>query len=281
MSRRRSILYNAISGDEFEETVYILIIAGQSNASGQAVRADAPPMYQVEIPDVLMWNQTIASLSPQYLTLENNTNRVTCQPSYPKPTIAATNSVMRYGTEFPIGVQLSSHLGEQIRIVKWSLGGTKLAFGASEKDWSHISSNELYAEAVAATNAAKSDVVAEEKRPVVLGIVWIQGENDCYILADANNYQTNLSNWFASFKIAINEPNLKFFQNTIKTGTPGLTYTENVNVGKVNFTNADPVNRFLISSEGIESYLGDPIHFNAEGIEQLGTLFAEQIIATL
>jgi len=149
-------------------------------------------------------------------------------------------------------------LGRDVYIVKCAKGGAGLAQDAGIVDWNVASVAELYDEAIAAIQNAKTWMDNRGKSYIFEGLIWWQGEQDSKTLVDANAYQTNLTNLFNDIVTETGNANLKIYQyDIIDPPSLGRPYKAEVNSGKLAFTNLDTNNRRLFTPTVIDWNIDD------------------------
>jgi lysophospholipase L1-like esterase len=197
----------------------ILIIA-QSNGVGEAPNANLQAQYNTPNTSVKIWDGSAFST----LTTSNNL--------YPSGSGSAT-----FGCEFSLGYKLQAYYNDTINIIKYVWPGTSLASDSNANgDWSISNRGELYDKATSTFNEAMAFLWANKSRPVLDAIIWIQGEADSRVLASANAYQTNLTNFISQLRLNTGG-NCPFIilqvHNGINNATAGTSIT--------GATNANPI----------------------------------------
>lgn len=160
----------------------ILIVAGQSNALGYNVApAELPTAYAPDA-HVQIWNATTAAFE----TMQAGVNTGTA------------NNPTAWGPE--VGEAMawaSAHPGETLYIVKDTHGSTGIAADATQLDWSPSSAGEMYSTATTDIAAAKAALTAAGLTPHVVGVDWMQGEQDAVDATKAAAYGVNLADLFS------------------------------------------------------------------------------------
>ena len=265
----------------------IFIVAGQSNAGGQA-GDEGLPEELLSQPDVKYWYDTERGYS-------NNSFRE----------LEPLNST--FGPELNLGRILADHLEDEVAIVKRSIGGTELAEIPGQVDWNPNSSRELYASLLRHINAAKADVVSRGDTPHVAGLFWMQGESDAksggligssFIPPQpetADTYEANLTQFIASLRADLNSPELPVFVGEINIGDdPSITTDPdsdyNTSFGEWDFTPTVQAAQAAVAAANSRTYLietqqfsllPDYLHFDQAGQLALGAAFANAYLATV
>lgn len=147
-----------------------------------------------------------------------------------------------------------------IYIIKYAQGSTRLEQDATRPDWNINSTGELYDGLVTAITDAKAWMTARGKDYEFAGLVWWQGEGDSFIESASLVYQTNLQAFYDAI-VSITKASLPIYQyNIIDTENPNeRDYKDNVNTAKSTFTLAAPTYRKLFDV-GTVTFQVDGIH---------------------
>jgi iduronate 2-sulfatase len=151
--------------------VHLYFLGGQSNACGRANAADIPASSPLASPqtDVSLWYRNTMTEpkanglpQSQIVDLAPGSGFGTAEPVYD----------IEFGPEVAFGRTLADALPDQnIMIVKQAYGGSSLT-----TSWS--STGERYAEFLETSNDAIDAVTANGDNPVLMGMIWVQGESD-------------------------------------------------------------------------------------------------------
>lgn len=176
-----------------------------------------------------------------------------------------------FGPELGIGREVSKHLGEQIAIIKYTLGGTSISMWDPDDPGRNLYDNLLDAVANASNAMAASRVALD-----IQGIFWVQGEADSIDAARAQAYEVNLKKLVAALRRDLNKPQLDVYVATI-IDTPALTYRQQIWDAQQRVTDADP-HAYLVKGRDLQTYSKDPIHYTTAGQVELGQRFALQAL---
>lgn len=171
-------------------TANLLIIAGQSNALGFNVSPSELPASYAPSAAVQIWNATTGAFEEM-------------QPGVNTGTV---NNPTAWGPE--VGEAISwtaAHPGETLYIVKDGStvhGSTGLAADPTQLDWSPSSTGEMYSTATTDITSAKAALTAASLTPHVIGIDWMQGEQDAIDATKAAAYQTNFGAFLGQIETA-------------------------------------------------------------------------------
>lgn len=167
---------------ETSGTADVVVLAGQSNAVGYGLTAaDLPPGAGAPDPEVLIWQDD------RFAPLKAGTNTGTPrQPGTWGPEVGFARAWR------------AAHPGRRLYLVKYARGSTSLAQGPG-RDWSPAT-GELFAEASAEVEQAKTALAAQGLQPRLVGVLWLQGEADAADPAMAAAYGRNLTDLIATVR---------------------------------------------------------------------------------
>lgn len=156
-----------------------------------------------------------------------------------------------------------------VYLVKYSQGSTRLEFDATRPDWNIASTGELYDGLVTAITDAKAWMTARGKEYEFAGLIWWQGEGDSFLESASLVYQTNMQDFYDAI-VAITKPNLPIYQyNIVDTLIAGQRdYKANVNAAKQAFTDLAPAYRKYFDV-GTISFQADDIHPTVDDYKRL------------
>tara|TARA_R110000765_G_scaffold319453_1_gene411556 strand:- start:146 stop:901 length:756 start_codon:yes stop_codon:yes gene_type:complete len=173
---------------------------------------------------------------------------------------------------------IAEHLGEDVYLVKYAQGSTRLQFDNTRTDWNVASVGELYDGTITAINDAITWMNTRGKQYSFEGVIWYQGEGDCIPLLAANEYQQNNIDLMAGLVTATGNANLKFYQYNIVLPPAGnRQYLSTVNTAKLNFTNLDTANRKLFTPV-VTDWNADNIHPSVAGYLDLWNNYQKDLI---
>lgn len=237
----------------------IVLVAGQSNASGDsdggALSAQSGYATQYPIPHIYNVNGSAAG-----------------------PTFTKEQATDIYSAEIAIA-RRAIEAERRVALVKVSQGSTHLAAGAGS-DWSPSSVGELYDTLIARVGVLTATIT----RYRIAGMLWIQGEADATVEAEANAYQANLADLFANLRTDLVAPSLRAGVVRLHQDWDGTSYTlayfATTRAAQTAFVAADG-NATLIDQDTQDLILiangylvDDAIHLGAPGRLANGQLFA-------
>lgn len=201
-------------------------IVGQSNAAdGQtSVPSELQSQYQTTFNQILTYRYS-ADRALNVGPLDYTSN-----PSYQDPAQTAQAAL-----QFSLPVLVQSQLGGDVYANIYSIGDTALSV-----EWKASATvGSLYLGLVDKMNQFKRGCFnADGVNPSTKFLVWDQGEKDGRVLADANNYETNLTNFITNLRTAVGETVpvlLNLFNPDIANASVNpVTYWATIDTAKTN-----------------------------------------------
>lgn len=260
------------------------ILGGQSNKAGRALRGasdvNIPSPYNGVLTGCNVWFGTPSgtSIGTAFSTLSVAANNHMLGEE------GGTNPSNYFGSELTFAKDYITAHGGSVYLMKFAIGGSSLAQNAILNYWS-ISDE---SEAPGTTSRKKSYnlmtnwwqmmrvMQSTSNKPNLLGVDWYQGEQDGTNLTDANNYQTNLTNFISDFRneIGYNRFQCKFFITRIHSGEDPVDqpYLSTIRTAQQNVVSSVP-NCQLVD---VDSYTlkSDQIHLNHTAQLALGSYLA-------
>lgn len=234
----------------------LVVLAGQSNARGNALLSSLASPYEQPYPGVRFYDSTpLSHRSREWGDL----GPVTSFEGY------------GFGCEVSLGRDLAADPGwPNPAIYKCAKGSTNLAVDwAPNTGESWLELRDVYARAQAALPVAGSTLVPR-------AFVWIQGESDSAVLAYANAYEANLTAFIASIRTLFGVPDLGFWIVRLTTPNSFGPYEDTVIAAQNAVAAADP-NVYIVPPP---SPLPDGVHYSAAGLVSIGQVLAASIIAS-
>lgn len=235
----------------------LYILAGQSNALGQAHTPVEDTAFRAPQPGVWIWNQgNWYSMQPGFGWLDD---RFGAEVSFAR--------ALRDGGPTFLGT------AEPIAIIKFAVGATSL--------WQHWAAPNgvHYADLRRAIASAKASIPGVD----VAGVLWMQGESDA-LEGHEDEYQANLANFITMLRSDLGMPNLRFVIGQIHSGWSEWTPERPDSALTVMSAQAAVAqsmsNVKLVVTENLGRYDNDSpdaLHYNTEGMVALGELFAGKV----
>lgn len=241
---------SAPSADAFNPN--LIEIEGQSNAAGAAPLADLPAELIGTMSEVMIFETTRQrweALNPGV----NSRGDVNNQTAF-------------YGIEARLMYLLRTLRGRSQYVVKWAVGGTKLATQSGAfNDWNPSNVDEMYSRSNRNLYCAQHGI--GDHRPPRF-IIWIQGEADCNT-TDAPNYQANLTAFISAKRTAYGYtiPFIIVRLGNLQTAIGDAPSIANVRAAQAAVVAAVTA-CYLVDADTCAVDV-DNIHYNAAGIETL------------
>ncbi len=253
-----------ISSTPFAGTVHVFLIAGQSNANGHAPATDLPPSLQSPQADVLYYYDTLKSETPP-----------TLGPLAPRPTFGPEITFGRSMADFYAGS------GDKVAILQYAVGGSNLY-----AHWRPAATPDKQGPLLKAFLKTVADGMAALKQAnpnakiKIEGLLWMQGEADAAAgPPDTTEYASNLAAIIQVFRRSFGD-HLPVLVGRLSSKQSSLaTHLEEIRQAQESVTAIDSDSK-LIDTDSCET-LPDHLHFNAQGQQALGKLFATTMQAIL
>jgi hypothetical protein len=170
-----------------------------------------------------------------------------------------------FGPEITFGIELQERGEHPFAIVKHAIGSTTLAV-----DW-HARDGIRYQEMATAVSTAIDEWTSQGYEPRVAGMLWMQGEYDALNANYAAVYADNLSEFIGAVREDFNSPAMPFVLGRIVV--PTFAYRNAVRAAQAEVAESVP-GVVMVDTDGV-SMKDDQVHFNSQGLLQLGQLFAD------
>ncbi|WP_298365772.1 sialate O-acetylesterase [uncultured Lutibacter sp.] len=258
--------------------VQVVLLAGQSNMAGAGNYDELDEEFQKRIEKIssrvsLSFNGSEA----KPLSYFNN-----------KPS-EKYNFTKRFGPELFLGLTLAEkNPTNEYLLIKRSQGGTAL-YGAWSPDWTAEKAKaiekgefkqnlKLYEMHIADIRKNLKELEAKGKSFEIIGLAWMQGENDAILEVSAKGYRNNLKALIKAYRIEFKSPEMPFVVGQINSrygveGGAGM-----VRKGMLNAVYQDYYSAIIkTSTDTIWSDFPkhtDNVHYNTDGQKRLGIAFA-------
>jgi hypothetical protein len=249
----------------------VFLLAGQSNMAGTGANAELNgPLekYSALHPSVKFWKSS-------------DKNWISLQPG-----LGASSS--QFGPELSFGYAIHEAFpNDNIYLVKYAASGSMLADNpdnpaSSSGTWKPgaTATNPIrcYLDFKLTADAALAKLAAAGEKPVIAGMLWMQGESDTYLHADSAAYQTNLANLIAAVRKDFRTPRMELILGRI---TPFYgAHTENELVRAAQTKTATVVaNTVWFNTDDLKRTSGENGgHYNTQGQIDLGLRFANEFV---
>lgn len=198
----------------------------------------------------------------------------------------------RFGPELFMGLTLAEeNPSKHYLLIKRSQGGTAL-YGAWNPNWTAEKAKEiekgfkqdlkLYNLHIADIKRNLKELKNQGKNYKIIGMAWMQGENDAVLEAAAKGYKDNLIKLVSAYRTEFNVPEMPFVLGQINSRYGIDGGAEMVRKNMMKFVNQDYYSELIKTSTDTSwsdyPKHDDNVHYNAEGSKRLGIAFATQLI---
>jgi Carbohydrate esterase, sialic acid-specific acetylesterase/Secretion system C-terminal sorting domain len=252
---------------------HIVIVAGQSNCLNIHTRASALPscesdslvpfFFDLYYPPSFAPNDLVTSSDDHWEGLQAHLRETNTGPTY-----------SFFGPEITLARTLSEYM-DSVAIFKYGVAGSDLAY-----DWGLAVTGgpEIFDKFVAKIRIAEQAFDAAGIDFEWTAATWMQGESDADDQSQARDYYQNLGYFMKCLRDTLNLPDLPFVIGAIADELPlgSYPYRETVLDAQRRRAETDP-NALLVNTADYEMDT-DNVHFNSNGVMELGTEFAEAIV---
>lgn len=265
-----------------KKPIEVILIGGQSNATGQG--------YMKNIPDNFQIDKSVLFFYSKYLNGGAKSIKL-------GPLCQASESPDRFGVELSLGTYLQqSWPDKKIALIKHALSGSDLFNlwnpGKNNKDT--INFGKEYKKFIYTVELGLKKLREKGYEPTIRAMVWQQGEADARDIAgmrNSYNYGKNLRHFIKGVRKQFNSKNILFIYGyVIPVPLPRFTGREEVRLAQKNIDQNSNnslalKNAFVINTDDLPLRCDEPnspnpddkVHFNTLGILELGKRFAKKI----
>jgi predicted esterase len=261
--------------------VQVVLLAGQSNMAGGG-------NYD-KLDDSV--KRRIQKVSDRVFLSENGAEAKPLSYRKNKPS-AKRNFKKRFGLELLMGLTLAEkHPEKEFLLIKRSQGGTAL-YGAWNPKWNAEKAKaiekgsfkqglKLFETHIADIKKNLADIKKKGKSYNIIGMGWMQGENDAVLEKAAKSYRNNLRNLVSAYRKEFNIPEMPFVLGQINSryGVEGGADMVRENMKK--FASSDYYSKLIETAKDTSwsdyPKHADNVHYNTEGLKRLGVAFANAI----
>lgn len=261
--------------------IQVVLLAGQSNMAG------AGNFDELEASII----ERIQNVSNR-VSLVFNGKLIEPLSSYDNKPSEKYNFTKRFGPELLMGLTLAeNNPTKKYLLIKRSQGGTAL-YGAWNPNWTSEKARTieqgnkqelpLFSMHIEDIQKQLSVLKSEEKTYKIIGLAWMQGENDATLQEAATSYASNLKDLVSKYRTIFNEEKMPFVLGQINSRYGVKNGAKMVREQMESFANSDDFTA-LIKTSTDESWLDYPkhtdnVHYNTEGQVRLGTAFAFELM---
>jgi hypothetical protein len=264
----------------------VFLLAGQSNMAGLGgytgypigapwtdppydhADAPCPAPYDKPQTDVKFWNYGAKAGEDHANVLKEGDDWVDLRPGF-------GHRDDGFGPEVSFGYQLKKmYPNDEIYLIKSSTGGTNLA-----ADWNPNpdAMGPQYKLFKSRADAALANLAAAGKKPVIAGMIWMQGEDDSTNPVYAKAYEENLKNFIKQVRSDFKAPEMRFVIGRISYMSKLWTSIENIDTvrGAQQKVAETDGNAAWFDTDDLKwSYYG---HYGTQGQIDLGLRFAKEL----
>ena len=264
--------------------VHVVLLAGQSNMQG------AGDYDQLDASEI----ERIEKISNR-VSLSFNGGKAKPLSYYENKPSEKYNFSKRFGPEIFLGLTLAeANPNQEFLLIKRSQGGTAL-YGAWNPNWTAEKAKavekpkkqniQLYNTHIQDIRTNLKALVAQGKSYKIIGLAWMQGENDAGKEISATTYEANLRILINSYRDEFGVKDMAFVVGQInsrygkfKKQGPAMVRQAMEDVANSD-NNADVIKTTTDTSWSDYPKHIDNVHYNAEGQRRLGMMFGSVLIA--
>lgn len=274
-----------IALDQQDDEVNVILLAGQSNMEGMGNydALDESSQRRIErVSERVLLSNKGGDAIPLSYTLS----------SWKKKRYGFEKG---FGPEIFIGLTMAEkYPNKKFLLIKTAYGGTSL-YGAWNTHWTSEKakkSEDGYKKNLPLYKMFKENVkgqlaiLDEQKKPYkIIGMAWMQGENDAGLKYAALKYGDNLKEFIKQNRLNANLPNLPFVIGQINSTYGRFKKGPRVvRQAMVDIAKADNYTEIVLTDTDTDSAWSDfpkhddNTHYNTEGQKQLGKAFAAELL---
>ena len=273
-----SILFSNMIVSQDKNEVQVVLLAGQSNMAGAGDYDDLDETIKLRI-------QKVA----HRVSLSFNGEKTQPLSYYKNKPSKKYKFLKRFGPELLLGLTLAEkNPDKEYLLIKRSQGGTSL-HGAWNPNWTAEKAKmmekgekkqnlKLYELHISDIKRNLKELEEAQKSYKIIGLFWMQGENDAISEVSAKNYKNNLRSLVYAYRKEFNVRELPFVFGQINSryGVKGGADLVRKNMEK--FEYQDYYSKLIRTTKDTSwsdfPKWSDNVHYNAEGQKRLGIAFA-------
>lgn len=267
------------------KNINVIFLGGQSNMVGHGSYNDLSQTDKDRVDAVA--NRVTVSKQVQ-------NNNIFSAPLGINKSYQPTVKITGFGPELFSAIKLAEdNPTEEYLFIKTAWGGSSL-YGAWSNNWTaekaafiesgSKQTNQFYQWHISHIQNALQKIIDEGNTYTILGMFWMQGENDALKIEAANSYEANLTSFINAYRTTFNLPKMPFIAGQINSryGVSGgpetirqafLNVEAVVNDVKIIRTAVDPTSTWADYPKR-----DDNVHYNNEGLKRLGIEFANKLV---
>lgn len=238
------------------DTIKVFLLAGQSNMVGQAREAELPENLQQPQNDVLF-----------FYNYKNKFSGLTK---------LGPGSGNQFGPEITFGRTIADGKpDEKFAIIKFAVNGSNLY-----NHWKPTDDNRgaFYKRFQKVVQEGLTALKEAGHTPVIVGMLWAQGEADALAKRTTQEYQEDLNAFVADVRQRYGQ-DILFFFNSLSEGQRQIPPEQRQAICAAQEAVAAADSKaYLIATDGLKQ--SDAVHWNAQGQMELGIRYAKAYLAT-
>ncbi len=266
------------------QDIYVVLIGGQSNATGQGYIRNIPASFEVDTTVLFYYSKSL--------------NRGEGSDTW-SGLSQASETKDKFGVELSLGSYLQKELPDKkIALIKHALSGSNLyaQWNPGNRDGEKMGAE--YLKFISTVKAGLAELVAKGYNPVVRAMVWQQGEADARFDAggeNRDNYALNLNNLISQIRDELNQEEMIFVYGEVmplaaeRFSGRDIVREAQVAVSEESHTKLSVKRAFLVEGDDLQMRCNDfrtpmpndDVHLGTFGILTLGERFARVIVQEL
>ncbi len=263
------------------DEVNVILIGGQSNATGQGYVNNIPPCFKTDKRVLLYYSGSLKGTEPAEQLV---------------PLSPASESPDRFGVELSLGPALQKKFPQKKwAIIKHSRSGSNLFRQWNPGKTSQDKQGEEYVKLLRTVRNGMEALKKQGHAPVLKAMVWQQGEGDARDIAGIKNalsYGTNLNNLIKRIRADLEAPGLAFIYGSVlpvpaPARFPGREKVRQgqKDVAEESRTSLSVNNAVYVPADDLQlrsmdfrtPYPTDTVHLGTHGVLVLGERFASAL----
>ncbi len=267
-------------GELTAQKVDVILIGGQSNATGQGYMRNIPSSFDID--------KNVMFYYSKYLN-QGKGGDIWCE------LCQASETSDKFGVELSLGTALQKYFpNRKIALIKHALSGSNLYSQWNPGNRDGENQGEEYTKWLTTVRQAIQKLKEKGLIPVVKAMVWQQGEADAREIAGMENsrrYGENLKNFIQQVRKDLNVPDMLFVYGEVMPMAaerfPGRMLVRNaqIDVSEASCSKLSVRNAFLVEGDDLQMrcndyhtpYPQDDVHLGTYGLLVLGERFAKVI----
>lgn len=280
-TKTENFVINDYLEDGNNERVKVILLSGQSNASG--VSSTQYLKSNITEEEFEKYSNGFDNIYINYFVDNgNNTSN-----GFVKAGLNQGCLQGYFGPELGLAKKLSENTDEKVFIIKCSYSGTAISNLWNVKSYK-FNEKRLY---VAFKNFVKENIEYLKSKHYdidIMSFCWMQGESDAINIVDAESYEKNLNNLVEAIRNDLKKyDNNIYFLDALIAEDTFWTYSKIVNEQKRQFADKSEYNiiidtvsaKLTVHNEPLDN--PDKAHYDSLSEIKLGELFANQILEIL